>query len=325
MPTTALAQAGDLAAFHDFEPTPESFHDAVLRGLSKPRKELPSKFLYDAEGSRIFEKICDVEEYYPTRTETALLRKHASEMAQLMGPDCHFIEFGSGASIKARLILKAMGQPRSYVPIDISRDHLLEAAAVLARRFPHLPVTAVCADYTTSFDFPQVGEGRRVGFFPGSSIGNFTPDEAIKFLEQAVGWLDGGGLLIGIDLKKDANVLNAAYDDSVGVSAAFNLNLLQRINTELDGNFDLANFRHRAAYNPELGRVEMHLVSLCSQVITACAQTFAFSEGETIHTENSYKFTVEEFHALATKAGFRPQKTWVDPANLFSIHYLVTS
>ncbi len=325
MPTTALALSRELAAFHDFEPTPESFHDAVLRGLSSHKKEISSKFLYDAEGSRLFEMICGVAEYYPTRTETDLLKRHAPEIAKLMGPDCHFIEFGSGASIKARLILEAMERPRSYAPIDISHDHLLESAAVFARLFPHLPVTAVCADYTTTFDFPSMGEGRRVGFFPGSSIGNFTPDEAVAFLNQAASWLDGGGLLIGIDLKKDASILNAAYDDSAGISAAFNLNLLRRINTELDGNFDLACFRHRAAYNHELGRVEMCLVSLRAQAVQVGGQTFGFNEGETIHTENSYKFTVEEFHALAKKAGFRSQKTWIDPANLFSVHYLITS
>ncbi len=316
MPTNALA------AFHDFEPATESFHDAVLTGLSGSPKSLPCKFFYDAEGSRLFERICTLDEYYPTRTETSLLRRHAAEMTSLMGSDCHLIEFGSGASVKARIVLEAMDRPRSYVPVDISRDHLLEAAAGLARRFSHLPVVAVCADYTAALDFPPLGNGRRIGFFPGSTIGNFAPEEAVAFLRRAASWLSGGGLLIGVDLKKDEATLQAAYDDDAGVTAAFNLNLLRRINAELDGGFDLASFLHRAVVNHQYGRVEMHLVSLWSQLVRACGRTFAFAEGETIHTENSYKFTVEEFHDLATRAGFRPERTWTDDAGLFSIHYL---
>jgi len=312
MPTRALA------AFHDFEPALESFHDAVLEGLSRTPKTLPCKFLYDEDGSRLFEEICHLDEYYPTRTETALLNRHASEMADILGPECHLIEFGSGASAKVRILLEALERPRGYVPIDISRDHLIGAAAALAQDFPHLPVVAICADYTESLAFPDLGPGRPVGFFPGSTIGNFAPRESVGFLRRIAKWLDG--LIIGVDLKKDPEVLEAAYDDAAGVTAAFNLNLLRRINGELGGTFDPDGFIHQARVVE--GKVEMHLVSQRDQLVRACGSVFSFSRGETIHTENSHKYTVGEFHEMARGGGFKPRHTWVDPEGLFSIHYL---
>jgi len=314
-----------LAAFHDFHPKPENFHDAVVEGLSKTRKTLPCKFFYDAEGSRLFERICALDEYYPTRTDLALLEAHAGEIAELAGPGCHLVEFGSGASVKVRVLLGALEAPRSYVPIDISRDHLIGAAADLARKFPDLPVVAVCADYTQAMDFPDLGEGTRVGFFPGSTIGNFTPDEAAAFLDQAREWLLGGGLVIGVDLRKDVDTLHAAYNDTAGVTAAFNKNLLARCNRELDSAFDLNAFRHEAVYVSDQGRVEMHLVSTRDQLVSVGEHTFAFSDGETIHTENSYKYTVEGFRDMARRTGFRLIRTWTDPEDLFSVHYLAAA
>ncbi len=311
-----------LAAFHDLEPAPEDFRSAVVAGLTNTRKTLPSKFFYDDQGSRLFEEICRIDEYYPTRTEIALLDEHAGEIADYMGDGCHLVEFGSGASVKVRILLNALAEPRSYVPIDISREHLIQSAADLAGDFPDLPVIAVCADYTEPLDFPELGEGRRVGFFPGSTIGNFTHDEAVAFLSTAHDVLRGGGLVIGADLMKDDRILEAAYDDAGGVTAAFNKNILVRCNREIGATFDLDAFDHRATVNRDRGRVEMHLVSNRDQVVSLAGQAIAFREGETIHTENSHKYTREEFRELTERAGFRTLRTWVDEDQLFSVHFL---
>jgi dimethylhistidine N-methyltransferase len=314
------------ASFHDLEPKRESFREAVLKGLAKPQKEIPCKFFYDERGSRLFEEICRLEEYYLTRTEIGILEANRDEIAELMGPGAELIEFGSGSVQKARIVLDAMEAPAAYVPIDISKAHLLRAAEELARDYPDLKVTAVCADYTQRFSLPEAVSGvngRKVGFFPGSTIGNFSPTRASAFLEGVAGLLGPSGeLLIGVDLKKDREILHAAYNDRRGVTAAFNLNLLRRVNRELEGDFDLAAFRHRAEYNEEHGRVEMHLVSRKAQTVHVARQPLRFGAGETIHTENSYKYEIEEFLGLAEDAGFEQLRTFTDGADLFSVHYL---
>jgi L-histidine Nalpha-methyltransferase len=310
--------------FYDLAPGEESFRDAVFKGFSHDRKSIPCKFLYDARGSALFEEICRLPEYYPTRTEVAILDENAAEIAAETGPHCRLIEFGSGGSHKARILLAALDRPAAYVPVDISREHLREAAAGVAADFPLLPVIAVCADYTTVFRLPPLPgpSGKRVGFFPGSTIGNFEPAAAERFLANCAHILGAGGeMLIGVDLKKDPEILNAAYNDRAGVTAAFNLNLLERINRELDGDLDLDRFAHLAFYNGAEGRVEIYIRSLADQEARIAGQRFRFAAGELIHTEYSYKYAVPEFRALAARAGFRPVDTWTDPNDLFSLHY----
>jgi len=312
-------------AFHDLAPLASRFREDVLDGLSLPQKRLVPKYFYDEVGSALFEAICALPEYYPTRTELAMMETHAAAMAQRLGPRCALVEFGSGASRKSRLLIAA-ARPSVYVPIDISRGMLRSATEGLQRSFPELAIMAVCADYSVSLELPALehyGARRRVMYFPGSTIGNFDPEEAIGFLRQLARLAGaGGGLLIGVDLRKDKAVLEAAYDDPSGVTAAFNLNLLARINRELGADFDVRAFRHRAVYSDERGRVEMHLESCREQTVRIGPASFAFRAGESIHTENSYKFSVAEFQALATCAGFKPRECWVDDAGLFSIHYM---
>jgi dimethylhistidine N-methyltransferase len=316
---------GVLLTFHDLAPGEESFRDAVLNGLGRDQKAIPCKFFYDARGSALFEEICRLPEYYPTRTEIAILEENSGDIAAQMGPHCRLIEFGSGASQKVRILLHALERPAAYVPVDISREHLRDAATSLAEDFPSVPVIAVCADYTRPFPLPPLpgAQGKRVGFFPGSTIGNFEPDAAVAFLANYARILGPRGeMLIGVDLKKDPEILEAAYDDRAGVTAAFNLNLLERINRELDGDLDLDRFEHVAFYNRPEGRVEIYIRSLADQAAQIAGQRFHFAVGELIHTEYSYKYSVEEFRALAARAGFRPVDTWTDPAALFSVHYL---
>jgi L-histidine Nalpha-methyltransferase len=315
---------GSRFAFHDLAPGEESFRDAVLKGLGRARKAIPCKFFYDVRGSALFEEICRLPEYYPTRTEIGILEENAGEIAAQMGPHCRIIEFGSGASHKARILLQALDRPAAYVPVDISREHLREAAASLAEDFPELPVIAVCADYTRPFRLPPLAGpgGKRVGFFPGSTIGNFEPDAAADFLVNCADILGSGGeMLIGVDLKKETRILEAAYNDRAGVTAAFNLNLLERINRELDGDIDPDCFEHFAFYNETEGRVEIYIRSLADQDASIAGRCLTFAAGELIHTEYSYKYAVPEFRALAARAGFRPVDTWTDPAELFSVHY----
>ena len=310
--------------FHDLAPGEESFRDAVLRGLGRARKSIPCKFLYDTRGSALFEAICRLPEYYPTRTEIAILEANAAEIAAQIGPHGRLIEFGSGASTKARILLQALDRPAAYVPVDISREHLRDAAGSLAEDFPSLPVVAVCADYTRPFPLPPLPgpNGKRVGFFPGSTIGNFEPDAAVEFLANYARVLGPGGeMLIGVDLKKDPGILNAAYNDRAGVTAEFNLNLLERINRELDGDLDLDRFEHVAFYNETEGRIEIYIRSLANQEAWIAGTPIHFGEGELIHTEYSYKYSIPEFRALAARSGFRPVDTWTDPAELFSVHY----
>jgi L-histidine Nalpha-methyltransferase len=312
-------------AFYDLAPGEESFRDAVLNGLGRAQKAIPCKFFYDARGSALFEEICRLPEYYPTRTEIAILEENSGDIAAQMGAHCRLIEFGSGASQKVRILLRVLEKPAAYVPVDISREHLRDAATSLAEDFPSVPVVAVCADYTRPFPLPPLpgAKGKRVGFFPGSTIGNFEPDAAVAFLANYARILGPGGeMLIGVDLKKDPEILDAAYDDRAGVTAAFNLNLLERINRELDGDLDLDQFEHVAFYNRTEGRVEIYIRSLADQAAQIAGSRFYFGRGELIHTEYSYKYTVKEFRALAARAGFRPVDTWTDPAALFSVHYL---
>lgn len=297
----------------------------VLDGLSRPRKSLPCKYFYDAEGSALFDAICALDEYYPTRTETALLHERAAEIAALAGPGAALVELGSGSSVKVRILLDALDRPALYVPVDISREHLAASAARLAGDYPALTVVPVAADYVQGFALPRgVAPERAIVFFPGSTIGNFRPAEALGFL-RGLGRRLGAGcrLLIGVDLRKDRAVLEAAYDDSQGVTAAFNRNLLVRINRELDGTFDLGRFAHRALYDAARGRIEMHLESLEPQTVRVAGRPFRFAAGETIHTENSYKYSVSGFRRLAARAGWRAERSWTDGGALFSVHWMV--
>jgi len=318
--------ARSLHQLRDLSPGLEDFRAGVVAGLSASPKTLPCKFLYDAEGSRLFDRICELPEYYPTRTEIALLTARAGEIAALAGPGAALVEFGSGAGVKIRLLLAALRDPALYVPVDISRGHLAAAADSLAEDFPDLPIAPVCADYTAPFALPSLPGSRprrRVGFFPGSTIGNFTPAEATAFLRGAARLLGPGSLMVvGADLPKDPGVLVPAYDDAAGVTAAFNLNLLCRINRELSADFDLSAFRHEARWNPTESRMEMHLVSRQPQEVQLGAHYFRFAAGESIHTENSYKYGLEAFAGLAGQAGYRTVQVWTDPACLFSMHVL---
>lgn len=309
--------------FYDHHPAPSNFLREVSEGLAARPRSIPPKFFYDEEGSRLFDRICETPEYYPTRTEQAILRERASEIGERIGRHCVLIEPGSGSCEKVRLLLDAV-RPSAYVPVDISGDYLRSAAATVGRDYPWLDVHAACADFTRPLRLPIRTEGRRrLAFFPGSSIGNFEPARAVEFLGHLAGLVGpGGALVIGVDLKKDPAILDAAYNDAQGVTAAFNLNLLTRINRELGGDFQLEGFRHEAFYDRDRGRVEMHLISTRDQLVTVAGECFEFREGEGIHTECSYKYSVAEFQDLAAQAGFRSAAVWTDPAELFSVHYL---
>jgi dimethylhistidine N-methyltransferase len=298
-------------------PSPE-FRQDVIAGLSRPQKALPPKYFYDAAGSRLFERICRLREYYVTRTELLITRRHIREIARFAGHGCTLLEYGSGEGRKSRLLIDA-ARPAAYMPIDISVDALHKAAARLGREFPRLRIVKVVGDFSRPLGLPPA-RGRRVVYFPGSTIGNLTPEEAHAFLRMTRGQVGPrGAMLVGVDLKKDATVLHAAYSDAKGVTAAFNLNLLARINRELGGDFDLRRWRHYAFYNASAGRIEMHLASLERQTVNVGAHRFTFSRGETIHTENSYKYGIEEFSALAARAGFRTAKVWTDARGWFAL------
>ncbi len=298
----------------------------MIAGLSLPQKALPPKYFYDATGSRLFEAICRLKEYYPTRSELALTRARIGAIARFARRGCTLIEYGSGEGVKSRLLVEAL-RPSAYVPVDISAEALRNAAAKLRRRFAWLDIVAVHGDFSQPLKIPVAqGRGRRVVYFPGSTIGNLKPEEAHAFLRMTRGQVGrSGAMLVGVDLKKDATVLHAAYNDAKGVTAAFNLNLLARINRELGADFRLRRFRHYAYYNAARGRIEMHLVSLTRQSVSIGSHRFDFAVGESIHTENSYKYSVESFRALAENAGFRGDKVWLDPKELFSLHGLVAA
>jgi L-histidine N-alpha-methyltransferase len=302
----------------------DSFADHVVAGLCDEPKWLSAKYFYDAAGSELFEQITDLPEYYPTRTELSILERCAGEMSGYVPLSAALVEFGTGSTRKARILIEAAPQLAAYVPVDISAEFLAHEAAAVRRDVPWIAVLPVVADFSRDFDLPaQIRSRPRVGFFPGSTICYFEPEDAAEFLRQAGRILGlGATMIVGVDRIKDTAVLDAAYDDAAGVTAKFNLNVLARMNRELGGNFDLSAFRHRAFYNVANHRVEMHLESLEAQSVTVAGRTFSFSKGETIHTENSYKYTIESFRALAEAAGWRPLATWTDERDYFAIHAL---
>ncbi len=308
--------------FTRFEAGARTMEEEVLAGLRSSPKRIPSKYLYDAEGSRLFDRICDLPDYYPTRTETAILKEHARTILDLIGPDLCIIEPGAGACGKGRLLLETR-RASAFVPLDISTDFLQGAALDVADNFPHVSVHAVAMDFLTGLDslkplLPPAA--KRLIFYAGSSIGNFDPPDAASLLGRFHALLDeGDGLLIGYDLQKDRDALTRAYDDSEGVTASFNLNLLARFNRELGADFDLSRFRHVAVYNEAKSRIEMHLESIAAQRVRVGKESVAFDAFERMHTESSYKYTVEGFDAMAAASGFRRLEVWMDPASYFAV------
>jgi len=306
-------------------PGRDVFYREVIAGLEKSPKALPCKYLYDHNGARLFARICELDEYYLTRTELAIMQDRVQEMATCVGAEAALIEYGSGEGVKTRILLDALERPAAYIPVDISRDQLEHNARRLRARYPDLPVLPVCADYTSDYPVPDLPEQtvRTVVYFPGSTVGNFTPDEAQDFLAHIRDVVEpDGGLLIGVDLRKDRETLERAYNDEAGVTAEFNLNLLRRINRELNADFDLNQWHHQARFNDQASRVELHLVSARAQTAQIGDTTFAFEEGETIHTENSYKYGLEQFGTMAETTGLDVAQIWTDPERLFSVQYL---
>ncbi len=303
----------------------ETFASAVLEGLSQMPKTLPCRYFYDARGSELFEQITRLPEYYPTRTETAILRTHAAEIVDGIPQGGVLVEFGSGSSRKTEILLDALPQLAAYVPIDISDSALEIASQRLVKRFPSLDVRPIVGNFSAPTKFPaDLASREKTGFFPGSTIGNMNEAEAIRLLNAMRTALSPGGrLIVGVDLKKDVHRLIPAYDDAAGVTAAFNLNLLTRINRELGGSFDVGAFHHRAVYNCDAGRIEMHLVSAKNQFVRILGRPIRFAAGESIHTENSYKYTIGEFQSLGRKAGWAAQRVWLNENALFSVHEFV--
>ena len=324
--TLARSAGAGVVRYYNFLVEGRSFLDDVLAGLAASRKAIPPKYFYDWRGSKLFEAICELPEYYPTRTEMAIMQRHVDEIVRVLGRDTQLVEYGSGASLKTRLLIER-ARPSLYVPIDISEPQLRSACTELAQLFPWLNINAVVADFTRPLKLPEfigVRIRRKAVYFPGSTIGNFTPDDAREFLKGIHSVVGSGGMLVvGVDLKKEKRILDAAYDDARGVTAEFNLNLLARINRELGGDFQVQRFRHKAFYDPAKGWVEMHLESLYQQLVHIAGRRFEFKPGETIHTEISCKYTVKEFQDLARGARFHPEQVWTDPANLFAVHALM--
>jgi dimethylhistidine N-methyltransferase len=310
-------------AFTDLHPSAGDRRSEILEGLRAPRKSINPKYFYDERGSRLFEAITRLPEYYPTRTEARILSDNAAAIASACGPDCLLIEPGSGNCEKVRYLLDAVA-PKAYVPIDISADFLQQAARDLAGDYPGLAIHAVCADFSAAWQAtPSLPAGRRIIFYPGSTIGNLQPDEAREFLAGLQSWMgSAGGALVGVDLHKSAAVLNAAYNDSEGITAEFNLNILRHINTVVDAEFDPDDFQHRAFYDSDRQRIEMHLVSRRDQSVPCNGATIELARGETIQTEYSYKYTVPGFQELASSAGLTVRQSWLDDRELFSVHYL---
>jgi dimethylhistidine N-methyltransferase len=313
---------------HDFRPGRERFLAEALDGLQKPQKELPSKYFYNERGAALFERICSLEEYYITRTEVSIMQANIAGMAELIGPGVLLIEYGCGDCRKIPFLLDHLPDPVAFVPIDISQEQLERAARELASNYPALEVLPVCADYTSHLKVPDPKRSfrRKVVYFPGSTIGNFDPVPARQFLRHIAGVLGpGGALLIGVDLKKDVTRLHRAYNDSQGVTAAFNLNLLERINRELNCDFQIDCFQHYAFYNPKENRIEMHLVSRKEQTVHLGNVAIHFVPGESIWTESSYKYNLDEFQEMAAVAGLRVERVWTDARKWFSVQYLVTA
>jgi dimethylhistidine N-methyltransferase len=315
---TSLARLG-----RGTSPQQDTFADNLLVGLAKAPKEIACKYFYDETGSRLFDDICNLPEYYQTRTETMLLTRHAREIAALMGEHVEILEYGAGSLRKVRILLDALENPRAYTPLDISGDYLAQVVRDLAADYPALGLRPMIGDFTEALDIPALPDNpRRAGFFPGSTIGNFRPEAALALLRRMRAGLNGGGLLIGVDLVKDPARLHAAYNDAAGVTALFNKNLLVRANRELGMDFDPAAFAHYAPYNAGAQRVEMYLVSLKRQRVRLRGQEFEFAQGEPVHTEDSHKYTIESFREMACRAGFNPRAVWTDEERLFSVHWL---
>jgi dimethylhistidine N-methyltransferase len=313
-------RAGGRFTFVDCSRQTESFAEAVLNGLSGRQKSIPCRFLYDERGSQLFDRICTLPEYYPTRTETAILTEHAGEIAALIGPEACVVELGSGASVKTRILLDALKRPAIYAPIDVSAEHLKSAADAIARAYPGLRVAAICGDYADDLPIP-IGGRTRVAFFPGSTIGNLEHAGALSLLRRWRNQLGEDGMMIlGADLQKSATIIEAAYNDAAGVTEAFIKNILVRINRELGGDIELDGFGYEARYVAQSRRVEMHLRSRAAQEATICGRRIAFAAGERIHVENSHKYTIAEMTALGREAGFAPVAHYVDREKLFSVH-----
>jgi dimethylhistidine N-methyltransferase len=296
----------------------------IIKGLSATPKKISPKYFYDERGSQLFDRICELPEYYPTRTELAIMQRYADEMAALAGPQASLIEFGSGSSLKIRILLQHLVELAAYVPVDISRDHLVAAADAIAADFPDIEVLPVAADFTHPFDLPdpKIPPLRNIVYFPGSTIGNFSPEAALELLN--VMWQEAGrdgGLLIGIDLQKDPAIIERAYNDASGVTAEFNLNVLRRLNSEFGADFDLDAYRHEAVYNAEAGRIEMYLVSKRAQAFRVGGRSFTIDAGERILTEHSHKYTLPGFAAMAGAAGFRLEESWMDEDRMFAVCY----
>lgn len=318
---TSIRRVG--TAPHRQVPADIDFPDMLLQGLSAQPKRIASKYFYDAAGANLFQQICALPEYYLTRTELALLRRYGPEFARLIGRDAEIVEFGAGSDEKIGILLASLEQPRAYIPVEISTDSLTGLVARIRADHLHIDVRPLLADFMAPLPPTLFSPGaRRIGFFPGSTIGNLTRSEARDFLADAARLLKGGGLLIGVDLVKDPAILHAAYNDLAGVTAAFNRNLLVRANREAAANFDPARFAHYAPYNVEEHRIEMYLVSTAAQLVRVCGRPIAFAEGEAIHTEWSHKYTIDDFRTLAAQAGFSPRAVWSDPDRLFSLHWL---
>ncbi len=312
----------------DHGPAKEEFEAEVIAGLSADPRTLPCKFFYDQRGSELFQRICELPEYYVTRAETEILRRHAREMAESIGANAELVGFGTGAGIKTRMLLEQLESPVAYVPVDISRERLIESANALAAAMPSLEVLPVCADYLQPLRLPtpRRSPDHIAVYFPGSTIGNFEPAEAQRFLARICRLCGrSGGLIIGVDLQKPREILEPAYNDSAGVTAEFNLNLLVRANREIGADFDVSQWRHRAVYNEKQSRIEMHLVSESDQRVHIGAHEFRFARGDKIITEFSYKHTPEGFTALAAKAGFRLSRTWTDLQRLFAVFHFVVA
>jgi dimethylhistidine N-methyltransferase len=317
----------DGAISHDFKPGLERFLAEVLIGLRKPQKELPSKYFYDERGSKLFERICELKEYYITRIEASIMQTHIEEIVELIGPQVLLIEHGCGNCEKVRFLMDHLHDPVAFIPIDISKEQLLQVSRELDSIYPQLQVLPVCADYTGNFELPipKRESKRTVVYFPGSTISNFDPIPVEHFLEHVANLCrSNGALLIGVDLKKDPAVFHDAYNDGEGLTAAFNLNLLERINRELGCDFQLDSFEHYAFYNPRESRVEMHLISQKNQVVHINGVTISFIKGESIWTESSYKYNLDEFKRMAAVAGFRVERVWIDERRWFSVQYLTT-
>lgn len=299
--------------------------DEILTGLRKQQKTISPKFFYDETGSQLFDEICEQPEYYPTRTELGIMEKYVDEMAQLVGPRASIIEFGSGSSIKTRLLLERLNRPTAYVPVEISGEHLAQTANDLAAEFPEIEVLPVCADFTQPFDVPRpkTTPAQNVVFFPGSTIGNFSTADAIdlmRVMRNEAG--NDGSLLIGVDLEKPREILEPAYNDAAGATADFNLNLLTRLNREHDADFELQAFEHKAIYDEKEKRIEMRLISLSKQSVKVAGAHIEFDEGEHIVTEHSHKYSSDRFGKMARQAGFEPRRTWKDDDELFSVRFL---